>query len=87
MTGAICFGAAFGLPFMALGLILIVDRERSWQRKLRNARAGEIPRRSPGWDRRQIGLGLLLILFGAAVFALLLGFNLWAQGISPAAPM
>ena len=86
MIAALCFGMAFGFPFIAWGIILMIDRDRTWQRKLRRAKAGTSPRRSPAWDRRQVVYGVLLSLFGAAVFVLLATFNFLAQGISPPAP-
>ena len=33
MIAAICFGALFGVPFIIWGLILIRDRDRTWQKK------------------------------------------------------
>ena len=86
MIAALCFGAAFGFPFIVWGIILIVDRDRTWQRKLRRAEAGDRLRRTSAWDRRQIMYGILLALFGAAVCVLLATFNFLAQGISPPAP-
>lgn len=86
LIGALCFGAAFGFPFIVWGVILIVDRDRAWQRKLRRGRKKRPPQRTRAWDRRQITFGSLLILFGIAVLLLLSAFNYWAQGISPPAP-
>lgn len=86
MIAAICFGAIFGFPFIAWGVILICDRERTWQRKQGLAKAGETPQRRPNWDRRQIVYGILLIAIGTTVFLLLAIFNVWAQGISPPSP-
>ena len=86
MLAAICFGAVFGCPFIIWGLILIVDRDRTWQRKLRRASHDPPPRRTPAWDRRQILLGALLVAFGLATLLLLTLFNALAQTISPPAP-
>ena len=83
---ALCFGGAFGLPLIIWGLILIVDRDRSWQRKLRTSRATQPPRRSRAWDRRQILYGSLLMALGLALMALLSALNYLAQGISPPPP-
>ena len=84
MIGAICFGAAFGLPFIVWGLLLVLDRERSWQRRLRAGKAGASAKRTRAWDRRQIIYGISLAVFGLAVVILLAAFNLWAQGLAPA---
>ncbi|MCY3779991.1 MAG: hypothetical protein OXG78_06760 [Chloroflexi bacterium] len=86
MVAAICFGAVFGFPFIVWGIILIVDRDRTWQRKLLRGNPGESPRRTAAWDRRQIVYGVLLVLFGAGAFILLASFNYLAQAISPPAP-
>jgi len=85
VLAALCFGAVFGLPFIAWGGILIFDRDRTWQKKLARP-AQRPPRRSRAWDRRQILYGLLLIGFGAALFFFLSLFNYLAQAISPAPP-
>ena len=86
VIAAICFGTAFGFPFIVWGIILMATRDRSWQRRLQRAKAGERPRRTSAWDRCQMLYGTLLILFGAIVFILLTAFNFLAQGISPPAP-
>ncbi len=86
MIAALCFGAAFGFPFIVWGIILIIDRDRSWQRKLRRSQEKGPPQRTRAWDRRQIMYGILLALFGVAVLLLLSAFNYLAQGISPPAP-
>lgn len=86
MIPALCFGSVFGLPFIAWGLILIIDRDRTWQRKLSRGRESPPPRRSRAWDRRQILYGSCLILFGAAILLLLSAANYWAQSIAPPAP-
>ncbi len=85
MLAAICFGSIFGLPFIAWGVILIVDRDRTWQRKLQRSH-DESPLRTPDWDRRQIIYGTLLAVFGATVLLLFSVFNYLAQAISPPAP-
>jgi len=85
MIAAICFGAAFGLPFIVWGVILILDRDRSWQRYLRRYH-GETPQRKPAWDRRQIIYGTLLVIFGATILLLFSAFNYLAQTVSPSAP-
>ncbi len=82
---ALCFGAIFGIPFIVWGLILIFDRERTWQKKLQR-RANSPPQRTRAWDRRQILYGALLILFGAVLLIALTIFNFLAQAISPAPP-
>lgn len=86
MAAAICFGSIFGLPFIVWGVILVVDRDRSWQRKLQRSRAASPPRRSANWDRRQIIYGLLLAIFGVTVLLLFSAFNFLAQSISPPSP-
>ncbi len=86
MIGAICFGSIFGLPFIAWGVILIIDRDRSWQRYLRRNHGDRRPRRSPSWERRQIIYGALLVILGAAILLLLSAFNYLAGAISPPAP-
>ena len=86
MIAAACFGLAFGMPFMVWGIILIVDRDRTWQRKLQRAQPGERLNRNSAWDRRQIIYGILLAMFGAAVFIVLALLNAFAQGISPPPP-
>ena len=68
------------------GVILIVDRDRTWQRKLERSRADRPPRRTASWDRRQIIYGTVLVMFGVAVFLLFGAFNYLAQSISPPAP-
>lgn len=86
MAAAICFGSVFGLPFIVWGFILIVDRDRTWQRQLQRNRSNRPKRRTRAWDRRQIAYGALLIVFGLAVLLLLSAFNYVAQSISPPAP-
>lgn len=86
MLAALCFGSFFGLPFIAWGVILIVDRDRTWQRKLQRGPGDSPPRRTRAWDRRQIIYGTLLAAFGAALLLLLSVFNYLAQAISPPAP-
>ena len=85
MLGALCFGAVFGLPFIIWGAILILDRERSWQRRQRRATSPQ--RRGKAWDRRQIAYGCLLIALGIALFAALAAANYMLQAVSPPAPM
>ncbi len=84
MLGAVCFGAAFGLPFIIWGALLIFDRDRSWQKLQRRASAPQ--RRTPAWDRRQILHGCLLICLGIVLLIALGAFNYLAQGISPPSP-
>jgi len=86
MLAAICFGSIFGLPFIAWGVILIVDRDRTWQRKLQRNHGECRPQRTRAWDRRQIIYGTLLTVFGATVLLLFSIFNYLAQAISPPAP-
>ncbi|MDE2950601.1 MAG: hypothetical protein OXT68_07520 [Chloroflexota bacterium] len=86
MIAALCFGGIFGCPFIAWGLVLIVDRDRSWRRRLERSAASPPPARSRGWDRRQVIYGVLLIVFGVTVLIFLGVFNYLAQGISPPAP-
>ncbi len=86
MIAALCFGGIFGFPFIAWGLVLIVDRDRSWRRRLERSAVSPPPVRSRGWDRRQVFYGTLLIAFGVTVLILLGIFNYLAQGISPPAP-
>lgn len=86
MLAAICFGSIFGLPFVVWGVILIVDRDRTWRRKLERSRADQRPRRTAGWDRRQIIYGTILAVFGLAICLLFSAFNYLAQSISPPAP-
>ena len=86
MLAAICFGAIFGLPFIIWGVILIVDRDRSWQKKLRLWRGPSPPQRTRAWDRRQIFYGCTLILFGTTLLIALSIFNYLAQAISPPPP-
>lgn len=87
MIAALCFGMAFGCPFIVWGVILIVDRDRTWQRQLVRAGTGETPKRTPAWDRRQIIYGMLLSLLGSIIFVVLALFNFLAQGISPPPPL
>ena len=86
MVAALCFGSIFGFPFIIWGVILVVDRDRTWQCQLQRGNADKLPRRTRAWDRRQITYGALLMLFGAIIVILLTTFNFLAQGISPAAP-
>ncbi len=86
MLAAICFGSIFGLPFIVWGVILIVDRDRSWQRNLQRSHGDSPPRRTPAWDRRQIIYGTLLVVFGATILLLFSAFNYLAQAVSPPAP-
>lgn len=84
MIAALCFGALFGFPLIVWGLLLIFDRDRTWQKKLTRA-VGPL-QRSRAWDIRQIIYGALLVAFGAAILIALTLFNYAAQGISPPAP-
>ena len=84
MLGAICFGSAFGLPFIIWGALLIFDRDRSWQRLQRRADAP--PRRTKAWDRRQIVYGGLLVALGTALFVALGAINFLLQAVSPPPP-
>ena len=84
MLAAICFGAVFGVPFIIMGAILIVDRDRSWRRIQQRASAPQ--RRTRAWDRRQITCGCLLICLGVCLLVALSVFNYMAQGISPPSP-
>ena len=86
MIAALCFGSLFGCPFIAWGIILILDRDRTWRKRLERGRVSPPPRRTRNWDRRQIIYGSLLILFGIAVLALLSAFNYLAQALSPPPP-
>ena len=87
MIAAICFGALFGVPFIIWGLILIRDRDRTWQQKLQRSKANVPPKRSRAWDMRQQLYGLLLILFGVIVLLSLSLFNYLAEGITPPSPI
>lgn len=84
MIAALCFGALFGLPLIVWGMLLIVDRDRAWQKKL--TRADSPLQRNRAWDIRQIIYGTLLVIFGAVILIALTLFNYAAQGISPPAP-
>jgi hypothetical protein len=86
MVAAICFGSIFGFPFIVWGVILIVDRDRTWRRGIQRAHGHTPPRRTPAWDRRQIMYGTLLVIFGGAVLLAFSVFNYLAQLISPPAP-
>lgn len=86
MIGAICFGAFFGLPFIAWGAILIIDRDRTWQRYLGRYHGEAPPRRMPSWDRRQVLYGTLLVIAGSIILLLFSAFNYLAGAISPPAP-
>ncbi len=86
MLAAVCFGSIFGLPFVVWGVILIVDRDRSWRRKFERSRADPPPRRTASWDRRQIIYGMILLMFGLSVFLLFSAVNYLAQSFSPPAP-
>ncbi len=86
MIAAMCFGSVFGLPFIACGIILIADRDRTWRRKSQRSTSASAPQRTAAWDRRQIFYGLLLILLGSVIFGALAAFNYFAQSIAPAAP-
>lgn len=86
MIAALCFGSLFGCPFIAWGIILILDRDRTWRKRLEKGRDPSPPQRTRSWDRRQIIYGSLLIMFGMAVLALLSAFNYLAQTLSPPAP-
>lgn len=86
MLAALCFGSIFGLPFIVWGFILIVDRDRTWQRKLQRSQDESPPRRTRAWDRRQILYGTLVAVFGAIALLLLSIFNYLAQAISPPVP-
>lgn len=86
VIAALCFGGIFGGPFIIWGLILVFDRDRSWQKALQRS-AGDKPiQRTRDWDRRQVIYGVLLIAFGSTVLMLLGVFNYLAQQISPPAP-
>ena len=87
MIAAICFGALFGVPFIIWGLILIRDRDRTWQKQLQRGKDAVPPQRTRAWDMRQQFYGLLLILFGVIVLLSLSLVNYLAQGISPLSPM
>lgn len=86
MIAALCFGSLFGLPFIAWGIILIFDRDRTWRKRLERGREESPLQRTKAWDRRQIIYGSLLILFGIAALALLSVLNYLAQSVSPPAP-
>ena len=86
MIPAMCFGAFFGFPLIAWGLILILDRDRSWQRHLRRSQSNRPLQRTRQWDRRQIIYGALLAALGIVIFSALSLFNYLAQGISPPPP-
>lgn len=86
MIAALCFGGIFGCPFIIWGLILIFDRDRSWQKALQRSATDTPIQRTRNWDRRQVIYGALLIAFGVTVLMLLSLFNYLAQGISPPAP-
>jgi len=71
MVAAVCFGSIFGFPFIIWGIILIIDRDRTWQRRLRRARGNEAQRRTRAWDRRQVIYGALLVIFPMLIVFLL----------------
>ena len=86
MVAALCFGSIFGIPFIVWGVILIFDRDRTWQRSMRRARGDRPAKRTRAWDRRQILVGALLVVFGGVILLALAAFNYLAQSISPPAP-
>lgn len=86
MIAALCFGGIFGCPFIIWGLILVFDRDRTWQKALQRSTADMPIQRSRGWDRRQVIYGVLLIAFGITILLILGVFNYLAQQIAPPAP-
>ena len=86
MIGAICFGTVFGFPFIAWGLFLIFDRDRTWQKQLEKSKANTPPKRTSAWDTRQIIYGSILVAFGTIILISLALINLAAQNMSPPAP-
>lgn len=87
MLGAICFGTVFGFPFIAWGLLLMFDRDRTWQRKLSRSKASKPLKRTRAWDTRQVIYGSAMVIIGTVILIALALFNLAAQQISPPAPM
>lgn len=86
MLGAICFGAVFGFPFIAWGLFLMFDRDRTWQKQMEKSKASSPPKRTPAWDMRQRLYGAILIIIGTTLLVGLALINLALQSISPPAP-
>lgn len=86
MLGALCFGTVFGFPFIAWGLFLIFDRDRTWQKKINKSKSNTPVQRTRAWDLRQIIYGTLLVIFGSGVLIAFALFNLAAQSVSPPAP-
>ncbi len=84
---ALCFGMFFGFPFIVWGWILIFDRDRTWQKRLRRSQSRQMPKRTRAWDIRQLTYGALMIVLGITIISLLTFFNYLAQGVSPPAPL
>ena len=61
--------------FVIWGLILVFDRDRTWQRTVQRSAAEKPLRRSRNWDRRQVVYGVLLTAFGITIIMLLAAFN------------
>lgn len=87
MIGALCFGTVFGFPFIAWGLFLIFDRDRTWQKKLAKSKSKKPLDRTPAWDTRQIIYGATLVILGVVILIALILFNLAIQNISPPFPL
>lgn len=61
-----CTGSFFGVPLILWGILLLRDRDRTWEvQRRRNEARGIIRKRTPAWDRRQILYGSLMIFAGA----------------------
>lgn len=86
MIGAICFGTVFGFPFIAWGLFLIFDRDRTWQRKLQKSNSSIPLKRTKAWDSRQILYGTIMVILGTTILVALALINLAVQQISPPSP-
>jgi hypothetical protein len=83
MLGALCFGTAFGFPFITWGLFLIFDRDRTWQKKIEKNTSKTALIRTQAWDTRQIIYGSILLIIGIIILFSLVLFNLTAQSLTP----
>ncbi len=86
MLGALCFGTVFGFPFIAWGMFLMFDRDRTWQRKIEKSKSNEPLTRTKAWDTRQKIYGSVMIFIGTTILIALAVINYAAQQLSPPAP-